>query len=127
MYSAPYTAPADPPSVTLTVQSSHTIVLSWEPPVLSPLNGMLIYYDMVITETQILYLENRTIISPATMSANFTYNATESRRQIFDVLHPSYNYTVTMAAVTNIGRSPYSEPITVTTLMDGMYNYLNVV
>ena len=75
----------------------------------------------MITETQIWYLENGTIISLArSMSVNITYNATHSRTQIFDVFHPSYNYTVTMAAVTNIGRSPYSEPITVTTPMAGM-------
>lgn len=82
---------------------------------------MITHYDVMITETQILYLEDGTIMSPRTMSINFTYNATESRTQIFDMLHPSYNYTVTMAAVTNIGKSPYSEPITVTMLMAGMY------
>jgi len=71
----------------------------------------------MITETQILYLENGIITSPATMSANFS---TESHTQLFDMLHPSYNYTVTMAAITNIGRSPYSEPITVTIPMAGM-------
>lgn len=114
-------APADPPTVTLTVQSSNTITLSWEPPVLSQLNGVITHYDVMITETQILYLEDGTIMSPRTMSINFTYNATESRTQIFDMLHPSYNYTVTMAAVTNIGKGPYSEPITVTMLMAGMY------
>ena len=76
-------------------------------------------YDVMITETQILYLENGTIISPRMLSVNFSYNATESRTQIFDMLHPGYNYTVTMAAVTNIGKSPYSEPITVTTPMAG--------
>ena len=114
------TAPADAPTVTLTVQSSNTIILSWEPPVLNQLNGMIMHYDVMITETQVLYLENGTIISPQTMSANFTYNATESRTQTFDMLHPSYNYTVTMAAVTNIGKSPYSDPVTVTTPMAGM-------
>ena len=74
----------------------------------------------MITETQILYLEDGTIISPRTMSINFTYNATESHTQTLDMLHPSFNYTVTMAAVTNVGKSPYSEPITVTMLMAGM-------
>ena len=74
----------------------------------------------MITETQIWYLENGTIISQQTMSVNITYNATDSHTQIFDVFYPSYNYTVTMAAVTNIGKSPYSEPITVTMPMAGM-------
>ena len=114
-------APADAPIVTLTVRSSNTIVLSWEPPVLNQLNGVITHYDVMITETQILYLEDGTIILPRTMSINFTYNATESRTQIFDMLHPSYDYTVTMAAVTNIGKGPYSEPISVTMLMAGMY------
>ena len=87
---------------------------------MSPLNGIITQYDVMITETQIWYLENGTVITPRSMSVNITYNATDSRTQIFDVLHPSYNYTVTMAVVTNIGRSPYSEPITVTTSMAGM-------
>ena len=73
----------------------------------------------MITETQIWYLENGTIISQQAMSINITYNATDSRTQIFDVFYPSYNYTVTMAAITNVGKSPYSEPITVTMPMAG--------
>ena len=75
----------------------------------------------MITETQILYLEDGTTISQGMISANFTYNATESHTQILDMLHPSYNYTVTMAAVTNVGKSPYSEPIPITMPMAGMY------
>ena len=74
----------------------------------------------MITEMQIWYLENGTAISPRSMSVNITYNATDSHTQTFDVLHPSYSYTVTMVAITNIGRSPYSEPVTVTTPMAGM-------
>ena len=75
----------------------------------------------MITEMQIWYVENGTAISTRSMSVNITYNATDSRTQIFDVLHPNYNYTVTMAAITNIGRSPYSEPVTVTMPMAGIY------
>lgn len=116
-----YIAPADPPSVTLTVQSSNAILISWSPPSLNPLNGIITHYDVMIGETQILYLEDGTTVSPRMLSANFTYNVTESRTQVLDMLHPNYNYTVTMAAVTNIGKSPYSEPITVTTLTAGMY------
>jgi len=113
-------APADPPTVTVTVQSSSSITLAWEPPVLNQLNGIITHYDGIITEAQILYLEDGTIISQEMMSANFTYNASDSHTQILDMLHPSYNYTITMAAVTNVGKSPYSEPVTVTMLIAGM-------
>ena len=74
----------------------------------------------MITETPIQYLEDGITVSRRMLSANLTYNATESRTQLLDMLHPSYNYTVTMAAVTNVGKSPYSEPITVTMLVAGM-------
>jgi len=95
-------------------------MLAWEPPVLNQLNGIITHYDGIITETQILYLEDGTIISPRMQSINISSNNTDNRLHILEMLHPSYNYTFTMAAVTNIGKSPYSEPITVTLPMAGI-------
>ena len=35
------------------------------------------------------------------------------------MLHPDYNYTVSIAAATEQGMGPFSDPITVRTNMDG--------
>jgi len=77
------------------------------------------YYIVIINESQILYFENETISSEP-LSANFTYNSTANHTQVFHTMNPSYKYTVTMAAVTSVGRSPYSDLIIVTMPTAGM-------
>ena len=52
---------------------------------------------------------------------NRTYNVSESRTQLIDMLHPDYNYTVRIAAGTAVGIGPFSDDITVRTNMDGEY------
>jgi len=49
-----------------------------------------------------------------------TYNATMNHVQLIDMLHPGYNYTIKMAAVTMAGISPFTAPLTITTPEDGM-------
>jgi len=70
-------------------------------------------------ETQILYLDNGTVITPMGNNFNRTYNISEGRIQLVSMLHPSYNYTVRIAAATAAGIGPFSDPITVMTLEDG--------
>jgi len=70
-------------------------------------------------ETQILYLDNGAVISQMGMNFNRTYNISEARTQLIDLLHPSYNYTVRIAAATVVGIGPFSDPVTVMTLEDG--------
>ena len=70
-------------------------------------------------ETQILYLDNGTVILQMGTNFNRTYNVSEGRIQLVDMLHPSYNYTVRIAAATVVGIGPFSDPITVMTLEDG--------
>ena len=70
-------------------------------------------------ETQILYLDNGTTITRMGNNFNRTYNVSEGRVQSVDTLHPSYNYTVRIAAATAAGIGPFSDPITVMTLEDG--------
>jgi len=53
---------------------------------------------------------------------NRTYYFTERRIQLVDMLHPSYNYTVRIAAATAAGIGPFSDPITVMTLEDGEFS-----
>ena len=108
-----------PQSVLVNVASSQSIQLSWNPPVTGEQNGILLQYHVIVIETQILYLDNGTVISQMGMNFNRTYNVSEGRTQLIDMLHPSYNYTVRIAAATVVGIGPFSDPITVMTLEDG--------
>ena len=103
------------------VQSSRNVTLSWEPPSLEKRNGLLFQYHVIVMEIQILYLDNGTVISQMGMNFNRTYNVSEGRTQLIDMLHPSYNYTVRIAAATAVGIGPFSDSITVMTLEDGEY------
>ena len=92
---------------------------SWEPPSLEEQNGLLVQYHVIVMETQILYLDNGTVISQMGPNFNRTYDVSEGRTQLIDMLHPSYKYTVRIAAATVVGIGPFSDPITVMTLEDG--------
>ena len=103
----------------MSVQSSQSITLSWEPPLLEEQNGIIINYLVIIIETEIIHLDNGTVISQMGMNFSRTYNVSEGRTQLIDMLHPSFNYTVRIAAATVVGIGPFSDPITVMTLEDG--------
>ena len=115
-----YTAPVEAPrNVSVTVNSSRSIVLSWERPLLVNENGLLISYFVIVIETQIYYLDNGTETTPMQNYFNRTYNVSEGRAQLIDELHPDYNYTVSITAATSPGMGPFSDNITVRTYMDG--------
>ena len=121
-----YTAPTETPlNVSVTVETSRDITLSWDRPSLEEQNGILTIYHVIIMETQILYLDNGTVISQMGMNFNRTYDISEGRIQLVDMLHPHHNYTVRIAAATAAGIGPFSDPITVMTFEDGEY-YVNV-
>ena len=122
------TAPTEiPQNIRATIQSSRSITLLWEPPSLEEQNGLLVQYHVIVTETQILYLDNGTLDSPMGDNFNRTYEISEGRIQLIDLLHPSYNYTVRIAAATVVGIGPFSNPITVMTLEDGEYYILPLI
>ena len=102
-------------------------MLSWEPPALQKQNGEIISYHAIIMETEILNLDNGTVISRMGMNFNRTYNISEGRTQLIEMVHPSYNYTVRIAAATVVGIGPFSDPITVVTLEDGEYNNIDII
>ena len=110
-------------NVSVAVEGSRNITLSWDRPSLEEQNGILTIYHVIIMETQILYLDNGTVISPMGENFNRTYDVSEARIQLVDMLHPSYNYTVRIAAATEPGIGPFSDPITVMTLEDGKLFY----
>ena len=110
-----------PSNVSVIVESSQSIMLSWERPSPEEQNGQLISYHVIVIETQIHYMDNGTEITGMQAYLNRTYNVSEGRSQLIDGLHPDYNYTVRIAAATGEGIGPFSDTITVRTLTDGKY------
>ena len=108
-----------PQNVTVTVESSRSIMLTWERPPLEEENGLLVDYHVIVIETQIHYTDDGTEITGMETYLNRTYNVSEGRTQLIDGLHPDYNYTVRIAAATEPGIGPFSDPVTVRTIMDG--------
>ena len=128
MFLSHVTVPTEVPvNFVAAVETSRSIMLSWEPPSLEEQNGLLVQYHVIVMETQILYLDNGTVISQMGMNFNRTYNVSEGRTQLIDMLHPSYNYTVRIAAATVVGIGPFSNPITVMTLEDGELHTFSLI
>ena len=114
------TVPIEAPrNVTVTINSSRSIMLTWERPLQENENGLHVLYHVIVMETQIHYMDDGTEITGMQRYLNRTYNVSEGRAQIIDMLHPDYNYTVRIAAATGPGRGPFSAPVTNRTYMDG--------
>ena len=111
-----------PRNVIVTVNSSRSIMLTWERPSLENENGELVRYDVIVIETEIHYMDDGTEITGMETYMNITYDVSEGRMQLIDNLHPDYNYTVRIAAATEPGMGPFSDNITVRTEMDGKYD-----
>ena len=105
----------------MNVESSKSIMLTWERPLPENENGLLVHYHVIVIETQIHYMDNGTEITGKQTHLNRTYNVSEGRSQLIDGLHPDYNYTFRMAAATEPGIGPFSDPLTNRTYMDGEY------
>ena len=93
--------------------------MTWERPPIKEENGILLFYHVMVMETQIHYTNDGEEIRGMERYLNRTYNISEGRAQLIDMLHPDYNYTVKIAAGTEPGIGPFSDPITVRTRMDG--------
>jgi len=93
--------------------------LSWERPLPQNENGLPVFYHVIVIETPIHYFDNGTEFTGMQRYLNRTYNVSEARKQLIDMLHPDYNYTVRIAAATGPGIGPFSDAITVRTDMDG--------
>ena len=104
----------------MTVESSRSIMLTWERPSPEEENGLPLRYHVIVIETQIHYTDNGAEITGMQRYLNRTYNFSEERAQLIDeMIHPDYNYTVRIAAATEPEIGPFSDPITVRTRMDG--------
>lgn len=116
-----YTAPSEPPqNVTLNIKTSDSFVLSWEPPNIEQQNGRLINYHVMIIETRVMYLDSGVMTSSMGANLSRTYSATGDHVKLINMLHPSYNYTASVAAATSAGIGIFSLPLTVTMPEDGM-------
>ena len=113
------TVPTEAPrNVSVMVDSSRSIMLTWERPPMEEENGLLLIYHVIVIETQIHYTDDGEEIRGMERYLNRTYNVSEGREQLISMLHPDYNYTVSIAAATEPGIGPFSDPITERTEMD---------
>lgn len=94
-------------------------MLSWDPPNAEQQNGRLVSYHVRIMETQIMYLDTGVVTSTMGVNLNRTYAVTEDRVKLINMLHPSYNYTVSIAAATSVGIGTFSNALTITMPEDG--------
>ena len=94
-------------------------MLIWKQPSLDQENGLLVHYHVIVIETQVHYNDDGAEITGMQRYLNITYNVSEGRRQLIDMLHPDYNYTVRIAAATEPGIGPFSNSITIRTDIDG--------
>ena len=94
-------------------------MLTWERPSPEQENGLLEPYHVIVIETQIHYTDDGAEFTGMQRYLNRTYNVSEGRTQLIEMLHPDYNYTVRIAAATELGIGPFSDPITVRAQMDG--------
>ena len=99
-----FAAPSSSPErVQLSAVSSSGFLLSWSAPPADNHNGIIRNYTINITE------EN---------TGRQLQLTTNTNSQRVESLHPYYNYTCVVSAVT-VAAGPYSQPVSITTLQDG--------
>ena len=99
-----HTVPTSPPQNLSGVPiSSIEIMLQWIPPILSGQNGIIRSYTIVVLDIQ-------------TSTTTVFHNSNGS--VLIHLLHPFYNYEMSVAADT-VGTGPFTTPVVVRTLEDG--------
>ena len=101
-YAVPTSAPLNPTGI---VQSSTSILLSWDPPSLREQNGIIREYRINVTELD----TGRALQEFTTTSTSIT----------IAFLHPFYTYEWMVSAFT-VGIGPYTESSSIKTPEDGM-------
>ena len=66
-----------------------------------------------------MHLDNGGVASMMGTNLSRSYNVTGDYVKLINMLHPSYNYTVSVAAATSAGIGVFSVPLTVTMPEDG--------
>ena len=96
-------------------------MLSWEPPPQESQNGRLVGYNVTITETKVVHLENGIVSLLMGQNTTKGYEILEGREQLITELHPSYQYGFRIAAATSAGIGVYSPTVNVEMLEDGEF------
>ena len=91
--------------VTLVERRQATI--AWQPPAFEDQNGVIVYYQIVALQFQF------SMIPDIRVNTNFTSHTLTN-------LEEDNEYTVMIAAATQVGLGPFSSPINFTTLEDGI-------
>ncbi len=101
------TAPiAAPELLSVSISTSTSLTLTWNPPPFGDTNGVIQYYTVRLTE-----LDTNTAFPPRNVNSGQTS---------FINLHPYYVYQCTVAAFT-VGEGPYTLPITIQLAQEGKY------
>lgn len=94
-------------NVAIELETSTTASISWQPPPLEDQNGPIIYYNLILTDLVFGFED----IEVNVTSLNYT----------FTYLEEYATYSCIIAAVSQEGIGPYSEPFNFTTAEDGMH------
>lgn len=101
-------APSGPPlNLTGKAVSSTSIILFWEPPLISEQNGLIRYYNISITDSSI-------------GTQNIYQVSSEHTQLIVASLHPYHSFKCSVAAAT-ISVGVQTMPIVINTPQDGMH------
>ncbi|KAG7163473.1 Tyrosine-protein phosphatase Lar-like 2 [Homarus americanus] len=98
-YITPEAAPSGPPTnITYRYQTPGTIVFTWDLPVPSKRNGVIIQYELQFSKNVILNNDFK-----------HNKNVTDGNRIVFNGLEENMDYTFKVRAWTSKGHGPYSE------------------
>jgi len=92
------------------VTGSRTVTVTWLPPPLEQQNGQIVYYILIITDSQ--------------LGSNSEINSTTTSFMATG-LKEYNNYSCIVAAATTVGLGPYSLPVRFTTQQGGKLPYLH--
>ncbi len=101
-HSEPHSPPTD---VTYTDVGTRTVTISWNPPVFEDQNGVILYYQLIILQSQ-FDIDNFII-----NTSSLIYSGTD--------LEEYNDYTFMVAAATGVGLGPFSTPQSFMTLEAG--------
>ena len=92
-----FPAPSSPPlGLSVDVLSPYSLMVSWSQPPIEERNGEIVHYTVTV-ET----------------GANVTHWDTRDLEMILELLHPNYEYHISVAATT-VAQGPYSPELSIT-------------
>ena len=105
--------PSSPPTeVQVTSVGRREATITWQPPIFDDQNGVIIYYQLIVSQSQ---FEIPNIVVNVNITSHTLTN-----------LEEHVDYTVVVAAATQIGIGPFSSAVNFTTLQDGKPQLLTI-